>query len=502
MSSPKKFRLLLMVFVAGLALGQYMAWPYILVLCIAAAVGIYFFSRLRRMLFFGCLLIFLVAFLRVSFLEAEGAGASAATNELFDRKIVILVQVKDQPRPSGQAIDFDAKTLSVQGSNGAWKKAYGIGVRIRAASWQEIKLGDNLLFEGKFKRPANFSDFDYVAYLGHRGIQALAYYPKLTWLSNDAQFWKRWIANLRTEIEYRINGSLPEPHASLLSGLLVGARRSFPSALKQDFQTTGLTHIVAVSGSNVAMVLAASFFLFQWLPGALKMLFSSLVIIGFALLTGAEASIVRAAIMGVISLFAISCGRKGSSFTALLIAAAIMLWLSPKLVWFDAGFQLSFAATLGLLFLTKPIERLLFFVPAHLELRTIIACTLAAQITAGPVAAYHFNNFSLIAPVANVFALPWVPASMFAGAIMIFLSCFGFLPSWLIGGPVWLLLSPIIKVAQCFSRIPLASITVSRAGALAILIFFCLIVFLLTAVNGWRNEKRPRVARGRLPSMI
>jgi len=491
MSAAQKLRIVLLVLVLAFALAPYLSWPYwVLVSCVV--FGGLLLPRLpasaKAWIWITLAFCLLIAW-RMAYLGTIAAERDQALAKLFTGQVTLAVQARDQVQDSGQAKDFLADSLLVwQKTSNSWQPIRA-GIKIRGPSWREIQVGDIFLLQGKLQRPTNFADFDYLAYLAGKDIQALAYYPKLTWLASRAASWQRGIAALRAEIEGRINQYLPEPHASLLAGLLVGARRSFAAGLKEDFQTTGLTHIVAVSGSNVVLVILAAFFVFQWLPGLLKLPLSCLVLLAFTVLTGAEASVVRATIMGMIMLLALGLGRDSASFTALLLAALVMLWFKPQLLWLDAGFQLSFAATFGLIFLARPLERCLHFIPSHFGLRTIIACTLAAQITAGPISAYHFGNFSLIAPLANLLALPWIPPAMLFGLIMFALSYLPFLPIWFVSGPIWFLLNPIILVAQFGARLPGAAIKVSRTGSLLIFALMGVIVLVIFSFLKWKQKE-------------
>jgi len=174
-------------------------------------------------------------------------------------------------------------------------------------------------------------------------------------------------------------------------------------------------------------------------------------IIAFVILTGAESSIVRAGIMGIVAALATESGRVSDVKRLLVITAVLMLAYNPYLLVFDIGFQLSFAATIGLVYLPKLIPKLDFFnKPGLSGLFDITTTTLAAQIAVAPLLLYHFGQISLISPIANSLILPIVPFLMALGFITVILSFFLFPVARLLGFAVWLGLEYVFWVVSLF----------------------------------------------------
>ncbi|MDP2933438.1 MAG: ComEC/Rec2 family competence protein, partial [bacterium] len=292
-------------------------------------------------------------------------------------------------------------------------------VLITLSRFPEYRYGDLLSIQGKLEEPGADEDFSYRDYLAKDRIYSLSGYPKVEKLgSNRANFIKSKLLELKAAFVEKLSLVLPEPQNSFLAGLLVGAKRAIPKYLSDAFKTAGVSHIVAISGFNISIITRI---LGSLLQRKLGPRFSAavviLVVVGFVIITGAQASVVRAAVMGVLAVLALNLGRSGFAGNVLLATAALMVLFSPLVLVFDVGFQLSFLATAGLVFLSEGMERILRFVPDHLELRASLASTLAAQVFVLPLLIYNFDQLSLVSPMVNMLVLPAIPLTMLLGFI-------------------------------------------------------------------------------------
>lgn len=274
-------------------------------------------------------------------------------------------------------------------------------------------------------------------------------------------------SSTRTAIMSMIEHSLPYAHSQLLGGILIGAKQSMPYELKNTFNVTGLSHIVAVSGYNITIIIAllhalcASFRIRQTARVGIVIL----SIIAFTLLAGGSAATVRASLMGALAVLAMMAGRRVRMHALILLAAASMLFINPLLL-FDIGFQLSFAAMLGLVYVSPFFDAAFTRYHDWLGLKSILIQTLGAVSATAPLIAWHFSNLSLIAPLANLIVLPAVPLAMVFGAISTLFSFFGEL---IFGGAIhtvapyvwalpWAPLEYIISASSFLSGIPFASL--------------------------------------------
>ncbi|MCA9349756.1 ComEC/Rec2 family competence protein [Candidatus Saccharibacteria bacterium] len=198
----------------------------------------------------------------------------------------------------------------------------------------------------------------------------------------------------------------PEPIDSLLIGLLIGGSGNLPVSIKQDFLKLGLTHVIAVSGANLTiLVLVFRRFIF---PGWRKaQLVGSLALVwGFSTLVNFEASIVRAAVMLSIIFGLKYYARKVSILTCLFLTALVCCLYNPGYLVEDLGWQLSFLSLLGIMTLESKLYRLLFFLPVPKLLRQGFAVSLSAQLATYPVTLYHFGQLAPLSFIANILILP------------------------------------------------------------------------------------------------
>lgn len=313
--------------------------------------------------------------------------------------------------------------------------------------------GDRLYVEGKVTVPKVSEDFDYRKYLERFGVYGTVYYPKTLVLeAGHGNPLKAFVLSAKRAFVGRLSEVLEEPHSSLLGGILLGARRTLPEDTTEAFRRTGLSHIVAVSGFNISIIVAALAYLARWLGRRWSLGVSALAILGFAVATGASASVVRASLMGVLLLVALTVGRQYAQVPALLCAALLMLLENPRILFWDVGFQLSFLATLGILTFGVELERLGRSWPSFFGLKSVLFVTLSATLPTLPAVLYHFGTLSLVSLPANLLVLPVLPPIMLLGLLSV-LPVIGPGFAYVAG----LLLSYVLSVVDRLSGLPFAA---------------------------------------------
>lgn len=257
-----------------------------------------------------------------------------------------------------------------------------------------------------------------------------------------------------------LNAFLPEPHASLLSGILFGTKAMMPKSLYQALLTTGTIHIVALSGMNISILVTIVAKMTLFLGRKVSSLLTICLIVLFVLFVGPSPSVVRAAIMGSFSLLAICFGRQSWGLLSLVLSAGIMLLFDFSLIT-NLSFQLSFLATLGIILANKKAEceeRKTFLERSIFFLKENFKTTFSAQIFTVPVILYHFHRVSLISPLSNI-AIGWVVQPImilgFITSIIGFIWLpLGFLPAWI----TWVPLTYLITVVELLAKVPGAAI--------------------------------------------
>lgn len=335
-------------------------------------------------------------------------------------------------------------------------------ILVVAETYPVRRYGEKLALEGKIKLPKSYEDFDYISYLAKDQIFTLMFKPMATPIDPPLGFGE----NLRLKVfgrilafkswfENRVEAAVVEPHASFLNGILLGSRQNIPPDLKDDFSQVGVTHILAISGYNISIIGTVLFwFLIFFFRRSVAFWFSLLGILIFTILTGASASVARAALMGGLVLLANHSGRIYNSKNALTLAAFLMVWNNPLILRYDIGFQLSFMATMGLLYVAPLLKSFFRKIPNLLNIKDIFFMTLSAQIMVLPLILYYFHNFSVIALLANVVILPFIPLAMLLGFLTGLFGMMGDVLGAAVGALAWLASSVIIQLVQWFARIP------------------------------------------------
>jgi len=363
-------------------------------------------------------------------------------------------------------------------------------VLIDVTRFPEYEYGDFLNISCQLQTPVEFDNFSYKDYLAKSDIYSVCYRANVNVIEhNKGSYIISALLKTKNKFKKIISSILVEPHASFLQGMLLGSKQGIPDELKESFNLTGTSHIIVISGLHITIIAGSLVYLAEILsfPRKYVLLFAILGLIIFILLIGAGPSAIRAGIMGGLIILAMYSGRLSDTKNAILCAASIIILINPKVLRFDVGFQLSFLATIGIVYLSPYLKKVLNIVPNFLKMREIIAMTLSAQITTLPIVIYNFERISLVSPIVNVLIVPLIPLTIIAGFISMFLGII-----WLYLGKIfsiftWFLLEYEIYVVSIFSKIPMASIEVNKIWIGWIILYY--IIIILIVVNLRKKEK-------------
>lgn len=458
MTKSKVFLFLMIAFILGVGSGSFFDVSEELVLIaaiFAISIMAIFYRRgsknLNFKVAFGAflILVFLAGILRFDILESKTKILTNFNDSNADIKL--LGYIDDEPK---RLVDKQRLTVLVKEIRASDYVIFtDEKVLVTENLYPEFQYGDFISIEGKLQSPKNFDDFDYINYLAKDGIFSLVYYSKISEISKS-DFLKpeklSVLENLKLTLfknifkakkmfEESVEKVIAEPNAALINGILLGSREDIPQNLKEAFNKTGTTHILAISGYNITIVgLYISSVLMFFMRRQKAFWLTVLGIVLFTILTGASASVVRAAIMGILVLVAYQEGRLYDMTNSIVFAGTLMILLNPKVLRFDVGFQLSFLATLGLIYLAPFIRDKLEKVSNFWNFKENFIATASAQLMVLPVVLYNFGSFSLLSLPANVLILPAVPLTMF----------FGFISG--ISGLVWSRLGEIVGLIAWF----------------------------------------------------
>ncbi len=345
-------------------------------------------------------------------------------------------------------------------------------------SFPTVRAGDTIEVNGRLRPPPD--DDGYGEYLRRTGAAGSLDARSLQVIGSAAGL---SLQPAREAAGDALRMALPEPEAGLAAGILVGLRERVDRALAADFATAGVSHVVAISGWNIAIVAGLVGAMLRGRSRRVVAITVGGTITAYVLAAGASPSVVRAAVMAAVVLLARESGRSTRAPAALALAAFSMLAVDPAMIG-DAGFRLSVAATAGLLAWGTPLGRWMAGlgggrVPGWLA--EGLGISLAAQAATLPDVLVTFGRLSLVAPVVNLAVVPLVPAAMGAGVVAMTggaMSMAG-LPggvATLLGLPAWLLLHVIVALVRVGADVPLATVPIPPEAAPAAALTAALLV--------------------------
>lgn len=406
--------------------------------------------------------------------------------------VIVTGQIADNPAQTPEQISFTLKAESLNNKNVSGRilvkiynpqKQYEYGARLR--------LPTKIISPSP---PTNPGQFNYARYLARKRI-----YCRAT-LSNDGSVEKisspqisllrhpvKWLSKnlifpLRQRLIQIINKSLPgerkevlgvtrEDALSVLKGVLLGGYKTAPPVIRDAFINSGIVHVLAVSGLHVGLVMIIFYTFFSALrcPRKISSALTIFTVILYALITGARPSAVRAALMCSLGLLANMLGREKDFYNSIAIAGLILLLINPQDL-FTVSFQLSFIATLGLLYFAGPLQKFFRFLPRYVA--GLLAVTLSAQIVVSPIVVSYFHRLSLIAPLANLLAVPLVTVTVALGFVMIFASFISPVILSVFAHLNWFWIGLLVRATDWFSGFPSAFVRLPTPSLLFLFSFY------------------------------
>jgi len=393
-------------------------------LILALVLSLSFYES-KKILFVTVIILFFIAGIWLTTSQLQKIPATDSGNKIFSGEVLILKEpdVKDRM----QKVVVSVKTSDVQKGH---TMSPGEKFLITTNSYPAYEYGDKLKVSCNLEIPQNIDGFDYRMYLAKDNIYYICKNPKVEVMAkNQGSDAYAGLLKIKNSLQAKITQLLPAPESGLIIGLILGGSANLSKEIQDNFSKTGLTHIVAVSGYNVTIVaeylMLLGIFLGLWRKQAFY--FALLGIFLFVVMTGMSASAVRAGVMGWLILWAMKNGRLSNAQNSIIFSAGVMLFFNPLLLRWDVGFQLSFGATLGIVYFYPVIERYSIKKNGISFLSEILFLTLSAQVFVLPIIMNDFQKLSLISPLANVLVLLIIPLTMLLGFIMTVLS-FIFMP--------------------------------------------------------------------------
>lgn len=354
----------------------------------------------------------------------------------------------------------------------------------------KLNIGDKVLLNGNLRRPfkaTNPSQFDYGNYLKNFNTFTVLYANddfKITKKENKSFKWKflGTLNNTRNSILKIHSKYLKSPNLEILGGIVFGDDAvAPPDYIKNSFIHSGLLHILAASGMNVAFIFWFWTAILQFIkiPYRARTISGMFIVILYTLMTGLGASVIRAALMLLFVLAGKLIDRDAHSISLLSLVAVLMLIYNPAYIN-DVGFQLSFMVTFGLFTTADVISKKFDMVPDKLEwLKAGIIIPLCAQIWVAPIQMFYFNTFSLYSIFANICAACFVSAISFIGFISSILAIFKPIADtvcMIFDYFVNYLLNILVHISDFFSNLPNCLLQTTHPNIIQIIIYYIMIL--------------------------
>lgn len=368
----------------------------------------------------------------------------------------------------------------------------GARIRVSTDPYTSIVFADRVSLSGKMQKPSNDflkdsdnESFNYVYYLKAQGIGYEIRSPKIETIEHTDEIpVRKRLFKIKHAIITHIEKYIPRPQSSLASGILLGARDALPESYTEMFIKTGTIHVVALSGYNISIVAEATMKVFSSvLPYMVSVVFGLIAVALFVILSGASATAVRAGIMGSLMLVARLIGRPYDIGRAICVTACIMLAFNPYLLFFDRSFQLSFIATLGVVFISPLFEKRLIYISERFGFRSIVATTLAATISVSPFLLATTGAISLISLPVNIIIVPLVPIIMLGTALT---GILGFLlrpVAIIFGVATYGLIKVFLAITTWASTVPFAQVTINASVELLVVGIYVVLVWIVVKQN-------------------
>jgi competence protein ComEC len=337
-----------------------------------------------------------------------------ALHPLIGREVTVRATLLEAPRPTSTGGERALVRLATtRGSGETVLARVGGFARASASGWRGLEAGDEVMIGGTLERMRSWDEWARV-----RGAHAVLRVRFARATGRRRRGLAGLVDGIRRRAEAGLDGGLAAPEAALARGMVLGQDERLSPAARQDFQRSGLAHILAASGQNVVLLGALALPLLAWAGLGLRARLTGVLVLValYVPLAGGGPSIQRAGVMGAAALVAGIAGRRSSRWYALLLAAAVTLLLDPRAVA-DPGWQLSFAAVVAIFALARPLRERLVARGLPPGLAEALALTGAATLGTAPLIAHHFDRVSLVSLPANVLAVPAIAPATWLGML-------------------------------------------------------------------------------------
>lgn len=460
-------------------------------------MGIYFVERKRKQMSDAVGVTHLFSFPLITILFSVGLFLGILRVQLVQEKINYVCEA---------SCTFSAKIISssetkndyqvfnvspIDANNPTSRLHYDVAsnvldIQIKTTLYPKYKIGDSLKLSGKVLVPdilpphGDKKSFDYSSYLITKNVGSEMFYPKIELINSESNSVTDYLGRWKESMVSKIDVYVSSPASALASGMLFG-NSSISKELNQTFRVAGLSHIIVLSGFNIAVVISFILLVFTFLPLLLRVALASFSVILFVIMVGGEASVVRATLMAFIALLATVIGREYMAKQALIISLLLIAMYEPYALIHDVSLHLSFLATAGIVYLSAPLLIIFKKYFVRLSSQTFVSTfttTLSAYIITLPYLMYTFGSVSIYALLSNILVLPLVPIAMLISFLVVVTSyvsqtlvlVFGYIDTVIINLMIW--------IAKAIESLPFSYLTFQISLTEMFTIYFFVVVII------------------------
>lgn len=453
-------------------------WPFVYYGFIVIIIFYGIIKNLKIFFLLLCALAFLAGgyYLKASYIKE---------NNYYNKEISFQGVVVKEPDERNQYTNLIVQSEKFKGL-----------VLLRAPVYPAYQYGDLLEIYCAIEKPDKIEEFDYGKYLAVSNVYSICGEPQIKLIGQrQGNYFLEKIYQFKKYLQKIIERIWVMPNSAFMAGLLLGLKKGLPLDIENDFKSTGTIHILVVSGSHLVVLAAFVRELLKNFYINRKKIFYiiAVVLIFYVVLTGMSAAAIRAALLAILIMLAEKFGRPKATLNILIFSAFLMVLQNPKILVYDTGFQLSFLATVGLVYLSKPMEKIFFLLPRFFSVRNVLSQTMAAIILTNPIIWYQFGRISLIAPLANLLTVPFINGIMISGMGVVFLAAIipsvGQLAGWL----VMLLINFVLFINHWLASFSWASIEAPSLSAYWLAAIYLIILGIIVIIN---KRTVPRINSG------
>lgn len=379
------------------------------------------------------------------------------------KQVVVEGLVSVEPDVRQDGVRYVVKSLAVSGDQSVVGNMY-----LKTGLYPRFAYGDKLSIDCQLKKPEPIETedgvFRYDLYLARIDVFVICVPKQIQHLQSGEGVSRILLFLYRTKaaVADKVNLLWHEPYAGFMAGLLYGYRGGLGS-LTELFSITGVTHIIAISGYNISLVanILLSFFIRVMVPRKKAFWWIVFGISLFVIFVGASASVVRAGVMGIIVLLAKQVGRSSRVGKVMLFAAVLMCLENPLVLMWDAGFQLSFLSTLGLVYVSPIVERFMRRIPEVYGLKETFVATISATLATLPLILFQFGRLSIVSIAVNMAILWTLPYIMTVGFFSVMIAFV-----WMSAGEAvavigYVGMAYVVQVVRWFAGLSYAAVALS-----------------------------------------